>query len=79
MAKDNKVNMPSGSSGLMRYFDSDYPSKIRLKAGHVIVISVLIILILLLLHGTGGRFIGWYYVSRNESKTGSPSNEKDGN
>lgn len=58
MARDNRINLPSGTSGLMRYFDSEYTSKILLKPGHIIVISVLIIMILLLLHIAGGRIIG---------------------
>jgi len=48
MAND-KISMPSGMGGLVRYFD-DYKSKIELKPGHVIVLAVMVIIIMLILH-----------------------------
>ena len=42
MAQDNKVHMPAGFGGLMR-FDQEYESKINLKPTHVIVFIVLIV------------------------------------
>ena len=48
MAND-KVSMPSGMGGLVRYFD-DYRSKIEFKPGHIVVLTVLIILIMIFLH-----------------------------
>ncbi|HII68928.1 TPA: preprotein translocase subunit Sec61beta [Candidatus Woesearchaeota archaeon] len=56
MAQD-KVSMPSGMGGLVRYFE-EYHSKIRLKPGHVIVLSVVIIVIMLVLYSYGGRLLG---------------------
>ena len=42
MASDNKVHMPSGFGGLMR-FDEEFKSKIMLKPVHVIGFAILII------------------------------------
>ena len=39
---DNRVNMPAGFGGLMR-FDEEYESKIMLKPTHVIAFIILII------------------------------------
>ena len=41
---DNKVNMPSGFGGLMRYTE-EYESKFNLKPTHVIIFIILIIAI----------------------------------
>lgn len=56
MAQD-RVSMPSGMGGLVRYFE-EYHSKIRLKPGHVIVLSVVIIVIMIVLYSYGGRLLG---------------------
>ena len=45
----DKISMPSGMGGLVRYFD-DYKSKIEFKPGLVIVFIVIVILIEVLLH-----------------------------
>ncbi len=55
MAND-KVNMPSGSGGLMRYFD-EYKSKIQIKPGLVVVFILVIIILVLILHLYGK---GWF-------------------
>ena len=39
---DNKVHMPAGFGGLMR-FEEEYESKIMLKPTHVIVFVILIL------------------------------------
>ncbi|MFH1849862.1 MAG: preprotein translocase subunit Sec61beta [archaeon] len=57
MSKDNKVQMPSGMGGLVRYFD-DYKSKIEFKPGHIIVMAVVVILIVIFLHSYGLGFLG---------------------
>ena len=56
MAQD-KVSMPSGMGGLVRYFD-EYHSKIRLKPGHIIVLSVVVIVIMIVLYSYGSRLLG---------------------
>jgi preprotein translocase subunit Sec61beta len=56
MAQD-KISMPSGQGGLMRYFD-DYKSKISIKPGHVIVLVIAVVIIILLLHAYGNSFLG---------------------
>ena len=56
MAKD-RIQMPSGMGGLVRYFD-DYKSKIEFKPGHIIVMAVLIMLILVILHAYGYSWLG---------------------
>jgi len=45
--------MPSGMGGLTRYFD-DYKSKIQISPGHVILITIVVILIIVGLHVFGG-------------------------
>ncbi len=42
MATDNKIHMPAGFGGLMR-FDEEYDSKFNLKPTHVIVFIILIV------------------------------------
>ena len=42
MATDNKISMPAGFGGLMR-FDEEYASKFNLKPTHVIVFVILIV------------------------------------
>jgi len=42
MASDNKINMPAGFGGLMRYSE-EYESKLNLKPTHVIIFIILII------------------------------------
>ncbi|MDP3991888.1 MAG: preprotein translocase subunit Sec61beta [Nanoarchaeota archaeon] len=39
---DNRINMPAGFGGLMR-FDEEYESKIMLKPTHVIAFVILIL------------------------------------
>ena len=55
MAQD-RIQMPSGMGGLIRYFD-EYKSKITLKPGHVIIMAVLIIVIEIALHTYGAGFL----------------------
>ena len=47
MASD-KINMPAGFGGLMR-FEEEYESKINLRPAHVVVFIVLIIALRILL------------------------------
>ena len=56
MAQD-KISMPSGMGGLVRYFD-EYKSKIKFKPGHVIVICAVVIIIMLVLYTYGNRLLG---------------------
>ncbi len=49
--------MPSGMGGLVRYFD-EYQSKIKFKPGHVIILSIVVIVIMLILYSYGGRLLG---------------------
>ena len=42
MATDNKINLPGGFGGLMRYSE-EYDSYIRLKPTHVVVMIILIL------------------------------------
>jgi len=52
-----KINMPSGSGGLMRYFD-EYKSKIRIKPGHIIIMCVVVIIIMMFLYTYGNKLLG---------------------
>ena len=56
MAQD-KISMPSGIGGLVRYFD-EYKSKIRFKTGNVIVVVIVVMIIVLILHAKGYDWIG---------------------
>ncbi|MBR9700208.1 preprotein translocase subunit Sec61beta [Candidatus Woesearchaeota archaeon] len=56
MARD-KISMPSGIGGLVRYFD-EYKSKIEFKPGHIIVLTVIVILIMVFLYTYGNRLLG---------------------
>ena len=53
----NKISLPSGSGGLVRYFD-EYKSKIEFKPGHIIVLCIAIIVIMLLLYNFGKGLLG---------------------
>lgn len=57
MARNKKVNMPSGGGGLIRYFD-DYKSKIEIKPGHVLVLIALVAILVLLLNQYGDAWLG---------------------
>ncbi len=57
MAKDTKINMPSGIGGLVRYFD-EYKSKITFKPGMIIVMVVIVIVIMTILHTYGYAWVG---------------------
>ncbi|MFC1691351.1 preprotein translocase subunit Sec61beta [Nanoarchaeota archaeon] len=56
MAKD-KVHMPQGMGGLVRYFD-EYKSKIEFKPGVVIAAILVVILLELFLHWQGASLLG---------------------
>ncbi len=49
---DNKISMPSGQGGIVRYFD-EYKSKIHFKPIWVLIAIVAVILIEMLLHARG--------------------------
>lgn len=52
MAKEEKMSMPSGIGGLVRYFD-DYKSKIEFAPQHVLFAAGVIIALMVLLHMFG--------------------------
>ena len=54
---DNKITMPSGSGGLMRYFD-EYNSKIKIKPGHIIIMCAFVIAIMIFLYSYGYSILG---------------------
>ena len=56
MAQD-RVQLPSGMGGLVRYFD-EYRSRIELKPGHIILFVILIVVIEMVLHWQGPRWLG---------------------
>ena len=56
MAQD-RVSMPSGMGGLVRYFD-EYKSKVKFKPGHIIVLCIVVIVIMLFLYTWGNNLIG---------------------
>lgn len=56
MSKD-KINMPQGIGGLVRYFD-EYKSKIEFKPGVIIIMVLVVILIMAILHTYGLTWFG---------------------
>ncbi len=56
MASD-KITMPSGMGGLVRYFD-EYKSKIEFKPGHIIILCVIVIIVMIFLYTYGNRLLG---------------------
>ncbi|MEK6942973.1 MAG: preprotein translocase subunit Sec61beta [Nanoarchaeota archaeon] len=56
MAQD-KISMPSGMGGLVRYFD-EYKSKIKFKPGHIVVFCVVVIIIMMFLYTFGNKLLG---------------------
>ena len=56
MAKE-KIQMPSGMGGLMRYSE-EYKSSFMFKPGTVLFLIVLVFIIEFLLHKYGGGFLG---------------------
>jgi preprotein translocase subunit Sec61beta len=57
MGRNDKVSMPSGMGGLVRYFD-EYKSALRIKPGYIIVLVIVIIIIEIILHSQGFGFLG---------------------
>ncbi|MBI5389034.1 preprotein translocase subunit Sec61beta [Candidatus Woesearchaeota archaeon] len=57
MASQDRVNLPSGIGGLVRYFD-DYKSKIEFQPGHIITLVVVVIIIEILLFTFGKSWFG---------------------
>ena len=57
MAQPNKITMPSGMGGLVRYFD-EYDSRIKFKPGHIIILCFVVMAIMLFLYAYGNRLLG---------------------
>lgn len=56
MAKDT-TRMPMSTAGITSYFE-EYRSKIEFKPGHVIVMSVVVMLIVIAMHVWGTGLLG---------------------
>jgi preprotein translocase subunit Sec61beta len=54
---DKKVQMPTSTAGLTRYFE-DYKSKLEFKPGTVIILAVIVMLITIILHYYGSALLG---------------------
>ncbi len=52
----DRVRLPSGGGGLVRYFD-EYRSKIELKPAHVIILIILVIILEIILHSTASSLL----------------------
>ena len=53
----DKIQMPSGMGGLVRYFD-EYKSKLTFKPGHIVILCVAVIIIMIVLHLYGNALLG---------------------
>ncbi|HJN56807.1 MAG: preprotein translocase subunit Sec61beta [Candidatus Woesearchaeota archaeon] len=51
-----KISMPSGTGGLVRYFD-EYNSKLKIKPGHIIIMCVVVIVIMIFLYTYGNAIL----------------------
>ncbi len=49
MARDEKIRMPTGQGGLVRYFD-EYKSNIEFKPGHIVLMAIVVMIIEIVLH-----------------------------
>ena len=54
---NNKIQMPSGMGGLVRYFD-EYKSKVTLKPGHVVILCLTVMILMIILHVYGNIVLG---------------------
>jgi preprotein translocase subunit Sec61beta len=54
---DDRISMPSGIGGLVRYFD-EYKSKIEFKPGHIIILCIVVIVIMIFLYMYGNKLLG---------------------
>ncbi|MCD4760178.1 preprotein translocase subunit Sec61beta [archaeon] len=54
---DNKVQLPSGMGGLIRYSEDSH-TKIQFKPGVVVIFIILIILIEIIFHTYGASWFG---------------------
>ena len=52
-----KIQMPASTAGLVRYFD-DYKSKIQFKPSKIIIFIIIIIIMEILLHRFGNKWLG---------------------
>ncbi len=46
---DQRIRLPAGGGGLLRYFD-EYKSKLSFKPGSIIVLTIIIIVLMIVLH-----------------------------
>ena len=53
----DKIQMPSGMGGLVRYFD-EYKSKLTFKPGHIVILCIVVIIIMIVLHLYGKALLG---------------------
>ncbi len=54
---DNRIQLPSSSGGLVRYFD-EYKSKIEFKPGYIVFFIILVLIIELILYSQSARLLG---------------------
>jgi preprotein translocase subunit Sec61beta len=52
-----KMRMPSGMGGLVRYFD-EYKSKLEFKPGHIIILCIAVIILMIILYTFGASLFG---------------------
>jgi len=52
-----RMRMPSGMGGLVRYFD-EYKSKLEFKPGHIIILCIAVIILMILLYTFGATLFG---------------------
>jgi preprotein translocase subunit Sec61beta len=58
MARDDRISMPSGIGGIVRYFDEE-KSKIRFKPEVIVIASIVLIILMIVLHTEGKAILGF--------------------
>lgn len=58
MSRDNKISMPSGIGGIVRYFDEE-KTKFRFKPQVVVIAAIVLMLLMILLHSEGKALLGF--------------------
>jgi preprotein translocase subunit Sec61beta len=56
MSKDNRISLPSGQGGLVRYFEES-SSKFTFSPATVIILAIIIMVIIILFHQFGGSLL----------------------
>ncbi len=57
MAKNDKINMPSSTAGVTRFFD-EYKSKLQITPSQVVALAIVVMVIIIAMHQFGKGLLG---------------------